>query len=102
MAGQTRHPDSRFLLTDAQLGDEGTIALDVLLLEVVQEAAALTDHLQQATVGVLVRRIVAHVLGELVDALGENGDLDLGRAGVRGMSAVGVDDSGLLFLTKHG
>ena len=47
----TLHIDS---LPDAQLGDEGTIALDVLLLQVVQQTAALADHLQQAAVGVLV------------------------------------------------
>ena len=35
------------LLTDTQLGDQGTIALDVLLHEIVEQAAALTDHLVQ-------------------------------------------------------
>ena len=36
------------LLTDTQLGDQGTIALDVLLCQIVQQLTALTDHLQQA------------------------------------------------------
>ncbi|MPN38949.1 hypothetical protein SDC9_186474 [bioreactor metagenome] len=49
----------------------------------------------------LVLRVRLHVLGEHVDPLGQNGDLDLGRAGVRGVGAVGVDNSGLLFFAQH-
>ena len=94
----TLHIDS---LPDAQLGDEGTIALDVLLLEVVQQTAALADHLQQAAVGMLVLGVVPHVLGQHVDPLGEDGHLDLGRAGVPLVGAVGVDDRGLLFFAQH-
>lgn len=65
------------LLTDTQLGDQGTIALDVLLHEVVEQAAALTDHLVQAAAGVVVLRVLLEVLGELSDALGEDSDLNL-------------------------
>ena len=32
------------LLTDTQLGDQGTITLDVLLGQIVQQTTALTDH----------------------------------------------------------
>ncbi len=42
------------LFSDAQLGDNGTIPLDVLLGQVVQHLAALTDHLQQAAAAVVV------------------------------------------------
>ena len=89
------------LLTDTQLGDQGTIALDVLLHEVVEQAAALTDHLVQAAAGVVVLRVLLEVLGELVDALGENGDLDLGRTGVAGMGCVLLNDSSLFFFAHH-
>ena len=89
------------LLTDAELGDDGTIALDVLLHEVVEQAAALTDHLVQAAAGVVILRVDLEVLGELVDALGENGDLDLGRTGVALMGAVGFDNGSLLVLKHH-
>ena len=71
------------------------------LLEVVQEAAALTDHLQEAPVGVLILGVGPHVLGEDVDALGENGDLDLGGAGVGLVGPVRVDNRGLFFFAKH-
>ena len=32
------------LLTQTQLGDQGTITLDVLLGQIVQQTTALTDH----------------------------------------------------------
>ena len=91
----------RFLLADAELGNDGTIALDVLLHQVVEKAATLTDHLVQAATGVVVVGVNLEVLGELVDALGENSDLDFGRTGVGLVSAVGLDDGGLLVFEHH-
>ena len=90
------------LFSDAQLGDNGTIPLDVLLGQVVQHLAALTDHLQQAAAAVVVVDVDLQVLGELLNPGGEDGDLDLGGAGVRGMGAVGLDDGRLFVLTNHG
>src|SRR5213078_897098 len=51
-------------------------------LEIAKEAAALADHHQQAAARVMVLAVGPQVLCELVDPLGEKGDLDLGRAGV--------------------
>ena len=67
------------------------------LLKIVQQAPALADHLQKAPVGVLVLGVLAHVLGEHVDALRQDGDLDLRGAGVGLVGAVGVDNSGIFF-----
>ena len=50
----------------------------------------------------LVLGIVPHVLGQHVDPLGEDGHLDLGRAGVPLVGAVGINDRSLLFFTQHG
>ena len=61
-------PPRFLLLTDAQLGDDGTIALDVLGHQVVQHLAALTDHLQQAAAAVVVVLVDLQVLGQLLDA----------------------------------
>ena len=41
------------------------------------------------------------VAGELVDALGEDSDLDLGGTGVGLVGAVGLDDGGLLIVQQH-
>jgi hypothetical protein len=42
------------------------------------------------------------MLVQLVDASGQNGDLDLGRTGVGLVQAAVFDASGLLFLQDHG
>ena len=90
------------LLTNTQLGDEGTIALNVLLGQIIQKAAALTDHLIEAPAAVVVVDVDLQVLGELVDPLGEDSDLDLGGTGVALVGAVGLDDRGLLLFLHHG
>ena len=86
-------PSIQNLLTDTQLGDDRTVPLDVLVHQIVQHLAALTDHLQQATTAVVVVLVNLQVLGELLDAGGQNGDLDLGGTGVRGVGAVASSSS---------
>lgn len=93
---------SGVLLADAQLCNDCTIALDVLLGEVVEQAAALTDHLVHAQTAVLVVGMHLQVLGELMDALGENRDLHLRRTGVALVRLVGFDNGSLFFLRNHG
>ena len=51
--GHTLPPAMR-LLSDPQLGDEGAVTLDILPSQVVQKAAALTNHLVQAAAAVVV------------------------------------------------
>ena len=80
-----RGDDSRplnLLLTDTQLGDHSTVAVDVLLGQIVQQTAALTDHHQQTTAGVVVVLVDAQMLGQLVDTGSQDGDLNLGGTGV--------------------
>ena len=89
-------------LKGKELGDDGAVTLDVLGHQIVQHLAALTDHLQQAAAGVVVLLVDLQVLGELVDAGGENGDLHLGRTGVGLMDAVGLDNGRLFVLADHG
>ena len=67
------------LLTQAQLSDQGTVTVDVLLCQIVQQVAALTNHLQQATAAVIVMDVGTQMLGELVDAVGEDSNLYLGE-----------------------
>ena len=42
----------------------------------------MTDHLEQTTVGMEVLGVLLHVLGQAVDAVGENSDLNFGGTGV--------------------
>ena len=50
-----------------ELLDQGAVALEVRALEVVEQAAAAPDELEQAAARVVVLRVRAQVLGELVD-----------------------------------
>ena len=89
--------DRQVLLADAQLGDDRAVTLDVLLRQIVQQTAALTDHLVHAQTAVVVVGMLLEMLGQLADALGEDRDLDLGRAGVALVGGVVADDLGLDF-----
>ena len=67
------------LLTQTQLGDQGTITLDVLLGQIVQQTAALTDHHLHTAAAVEVVGMHLQVSGQLVDALGQDSDLHFGE-----------------------
>src|SRR5688572_16318723 len=85
------------LFAQTQLLDQAVVPLDVLLLEVREQAAALVDHHQQAAARMVVLVVVLEVLGQVADALGEDRYLDLGGAGVAlGLGVAGNDF--LLFL----
>ena len=90
------------LLADAELGDDRAVTLDVLLRQIVQHTAALTNQLVHAQTAVVVVGVLLQVLGELTDTLGPNGDLDLGGPGVVLVGGVLADDGGLLFLGDQG
>src|SRR5690606_18251294 len=77
-----RHRRLDRLAADAESLDEILITRLVARLDVVEQAAAQTDHLEQATTGMVVLGVVAEMLSEVLDPLGENGDLNLRRAGV--------------------
>src|SRR5258708_38178741 len=75
--------------------DDGAVALDVAAVEVVEQATAPADHLEQAAARRVVLGMVAQVLGEPPDAFAQNGDLHLRRARVGLVLAVLLDDLGL-------
>src|SRR5262249_51971079 len=70
------------LSAEAELGDDGPVALDVGGTHVVEHPAPATDQHEQAAPAVVVLLVDLEVFGEVVDALGEEGDLHLGRPGV--------------------
>ncbi len=97
----TGDPASGKSLADAQLCDDRAVTLDIDLDEIVQQPAALTDHLVHAQTAVVVVGMGLEVLGELADALGEDGDLDFRRTGVALVGLVRLDDGGLLVFGDH-
>ena len=80
------------LLAQTQLRNQRTITLDVDALEVLKHIAALTDHQQQTTVGVVILRVGLEVVVQVVDARGQQSDLHLGGAGVALVTGIFLDD----------
>ncbi len=79
------------VVADAELLDEGTVTLDVAFLDVGEQTATLTDEHHQTTAGMVILLVDLQVLGEVADALGEDGDLNIGIAGVLLVSAELLD-----------
>ena len=86
------------LLTKTEGLDELTIAVDVLVVQVLQELTATTYHLCQGTSGTEVLVVLLQVLGEVLNAIGEQGYLAFYAAGVLGVLAVLAEDFNLLSL----
>lgn len=74
------HVPSLDVVANTELLDECAVLFDVALLDVLQEAATLTNELHQATTGVIVLLVGLQMLGKIANALGEDSDLDLGGA----------------------
>lgn len=85
------------LAADAELGDEGLVAGLILALDVIEQGAALRHHLQQSTAGMVVLHVGLEMLGEVGDALREDGHLNLGRTCVRGFQRIIRNDRSLAF-----
>lgn len=104
MDRSTRFCFARFfrdLSSQTELGDDGTIPFDVVLLEVTEEVASVTDHLVQTAAAVVVLLVVLEVFGKRVDAEGQDCNLDFRRTGVAFVYLVLFDKSLLLFLGNH-
>src|SRR5690606_34162520 len=70
------------LAAQAELLDQGRIAGLVLALEIVKQTAALRNHGEQATSGVVILLVVLEVLGQVLDAFGKQCNLHLRRTGI--------------------
>src|SRR5262249_30911272 len=68
--------------TQTQALDQRVVALAVPGLEIIEQPAALADQLQQAAARMVILRVTLEMLGEVGDALAQDGDLDFRRAGV--------------------
>src|SRR5690606_1491815 len=82
----------RNLAAQPQTLDQRAVALDVDVLEVAEEPAALAHEQQKPTTRVVVVLVLLEVLREVLDPLGEDRDLHLGGSGVCGVGGVLVDD----------
>ena len=91
------------VVADTELLDERAVLEDVILLDVGQKTTTATDQHEQTAAGVEVLLVGLHVLGELTDALGQDGNLNTGVAGVHGAVAKLSGQLSLaLFRNGHG
>ena len=90
------------LLAQAESLDDGAVAVDVVDVEILQELAAASYHHGQRASCEVVLVVLLQVLGEVLDAVGEEGDLALCAAGVCGRLAVLCEDLSLFcFVEIH-
>jgi hypothetical protein len=59
------------------LGDR-LIARQIGMMEIIQQATALSDHDQEAAAGAMVLDIFLQMFGQMIDALGQKSDLHVG------------------------
>ena len=71
-----------FLLTQAESLHDGTIAVDVVLVEILQHLATTADELGQRAGGAVVLVVLLQMLRQVLDAIGEQGNLALCRTRV--------------------
>jgi hypothetical protein len=70
------------LLAQLELLRNGLVTIGVGGVEIIQQPAALADHHEQTPARTMVFLVLLQVLGEVVNTLSEQGDLDVGGAGV--------------------
>src|SRR5437867_1633093 len=99
-AGAVSRDRRAFLFANPELLDQLSVALRVPVLEVVQEAAAGPDHLQQAAARMMILGVRVEMPGQILDPTAQDGDLDLGRARIRRVRLVGTYDLGLEILRQ--
>jgi len=90
------------LAAQAESLDERAVALDVGVLQVVQQATTLADEQQEATTAVMVVLVLLEVLGQVRDSSGQQGHLNLGGSGVAVVDGVLLDDLGLGYFCHGG
>ena len=90
------------LFTEVELFNDGAVALDVVIFEVIEHAATFTDEADESTLRDLVFAVFLHQLGEVLDAIGEKSDLRFGgtRVGCT-FTILGVDFLFFLFCKIH-
>ena len=84
------------LLTESESLDYGTVAVDVLLLEVREETTALTYELHEGAVCGVVLVVGLNVLCEMLDTISEKCNLALARTCVCSRGTILCEDLCLL------
>jgi hypothetical protein len=95
--GSQKAPLNR-LFSNVQFLDQGPVFLNILLFEVVQEASALSNQLNQGALGVEVFLVSSQVGGQVVDPMGEQRNLTFCGTRIGFRTAMLFEDVGLDFI----
>lgn len=87
------------LVPEAQGLDDLPVVVDIRALQVVEETAPLSHHLEEPTTSVVVLFVGAEVVRQIIDALGEQRDLNASRSTVSLMRPIFLD--GRAFFESH-
>src|SRR6185437_12925647 len=80
---------------DAEFLDQILVARFIGAAQIIEKLPALPHHLEQPTARMIVFDVGFEMLGEIIDALGEDRHLHFGRPGVPGLLGIGLDYFGL-------
>jgi hypothetical protein len=83
------------LIPEAQILDDLPVIVDIRALQVIEKAAALSDHLEEPTPPMMILLVGAKVVRQIIDALREQRDLNASRSTVRLMRPVLLDGQAL-------
>src|SRR5882672_9195613 len=86
----------RDLFAEPQLLDHHPVALDVGGLEIVEQPTTLTDHAEQAATAVVVALVDLEMLRQVLDAFGQERDLDFRRPRIGLVGPEMINDFALL------
>jgi hypothetical protein len=86
------------LLADAEFLNDSLVAIGVVFLQVIQQAAAPADHRQQPAARCMILFVRFEMLRQLANTLAEDRDLHFRTAGIAVMRPVGIDN-GLFLLS---
>jgi hypothetical protein len=85
------------LLPDPEFADYVAIAVRIVRLQVIQQAASLAHQHQQTTAGCVILFVGLEMPGQVVDPLAQNRDLDFRRSGVRFVGSEAFDQVGVRY-----
>ncbi len=88
----TRVAGVESLATQSQALDQRPVACDIATLEIVQQSPTLAHDIEQATPRVVILLVGLKMVGQLIDASGQQRNLNFRRSGVAITSAVAFDD----------
>src|SRR5450432_1934765 len=90
------------LLADSQLADHVAVAVRIVGLQVIQQAAALADEHQETTARGMIFFVCLEMLGQLANPFTQNRDLDLRGSRIGLVGAEAVNQVSFLSSRQHG